>query len=129
MTTAWLSIALPNGEIGILLNSSTQLAAESTTEIYGSAGTIQQQYGDAPSSQLPADGCALKLYRAGAADWQRFDFPLTPQRARIQAVPRPLIDYLHGDAPPLATAEDGRVCIEMILAAYQSAREGRRVYL
>ena len=29
---------------------------------------------------------------------------------------------------PLATAEDGRVCIEMILGAYRAAREGRRVH-
>ncbi|MCY3573270.1 MAG: Gfo/Idh/MocA family oxidoreductase [Chloroflexi bacterium] len=116
------------GEIGILFNSSTQLAAEATTEIYGSAGSIHQNYGDAPSSLLPADGSALKVFRAGASDWQRYDFPLVPQRARIQAVPRPLIDYLKGKAPPIATAAEGKVCIEMILGAYQSAREGRRVY-
>jgi len=115
------------GEIGILLNSSTQLAAEATTEIYGDAGTIQQNYGDLPASLLPAEGSALKVYRAGAADWERFDFPIVPQRARIEAVPRPLVDYLKGEAPPLATAAEGRVCIEMILGAYQSAREGRRV--
>ena len=115
------------GEIGILLNSSTQLAAEATTEIYGDAGTIQQNYGDLPASLLPAEGAPLKLYRAGAADWERFDFPIVPQRARIEAVPRPLVDYLKGDGPPLATAAEGRVCIEMILGAYQSAREGRRV--
>ena len=115
------------GEIGILLNSSTQLAAEATTEIYGDAGTIQQNYGDLPASLLPAEGSALKLYRAAAGDWERFNYPLVPQRARIEAVPRPLVDYLKGEAPPLATAAEGRVCIEMILGAYQSAREGRRV--
>ena len=115
------------GEIGILFNSSTQLAAEATTEIYGDAGTIQQNYGDLPASLLPAEGSALKLFRAGADDWQRFDFPIVPQRARIEAVPRPLVDYLKGEAPPLATAAEGRVCIEMILGAYQSAREGQRV--
>jgi len=115
------------GEIGILFNSSTQLAAEATTEIYGDAGTIHQNYGDLPASLLPADGAPLKLFRTGAKDWQRFDFPIVPQGVRIQAVPRPLIDYLKGEAPPLATAEDGKVCIEMILGAYQSAWEGRRL--
>ena len=117
------------GEIGVLFNSSAQLAAEATTEIYGSKGTIHQNYGDLPASRLPTDGVALKVYRAGDDDWQRHDFPLAPQRSRIQAVPRPAIDYLRGIAPPIATAEEGKVCIEMILAAYQSAREGRRVYL
>jgi len=115
------------GQIGILFNSSTQLAAEATTEIYGDAGAIQQNYGDLPASLLPADGAPLKLFRAGADDWERFDFPIVPQRARIESVPRPLVDYLTGEAPPLATAAEGRVCVEMILGAYQSAREGRRV--
>ena len=117
-------------ELGVLLNSSTMLAAEATTEIYGDRGSIVQNYGDLVSSSLPRPqgAVALKIYRAGSPAWEQFDFPAdTPHRARIQAVARPLIDYLQGRAAPLATAEDGRVCIEMILGAYQAAREGRRV--
>lgn len=121
------------GEMGILLNSSTMLAAEATTEIYGDKGSIVQNYGDAVSSQLPrpAGAAALKLYRAGASDWEVFpDLPAdTPHANRIRAVPRPLIDYLQGKRGPLATAAEGRICIEMVLAAYESAREGRRVAL
>lgn len=117
-------------ELGILLNSSTMLAAEATTEIYGDRGTIVQNYGDQAASVLPRQrgATALKLYRAGGRDWERFDFPAdTPHASRIAAVPRPLIDYLLGVTGPLATAEDGRVCVEMVLGAYQSAREGRRI--
>ena len=117
------------GEMGILFNSSTQLAAEATTEIYGDAGSIQQNYGDLPSSLLPAEGTVLKLFRDGGENWEKFDFPVVPQGSRIHGVARPAIDYLKGEAPPIATAEDGKVCIEMILNAYQSAREGRRVTL
>ena len=119
------------GEMGILLNSSTMLAAESTTEIYGDQGTIMQNYGDAPSSTLPRppNAPALKIYRSGSADWEAFDFPNdTPQGARIRAVPRQAVDYLHGRRGPIATAADGRVCIEMILGAYEAARTGRRVH-
>ena len=116
------------GEMGILFNSSTQLAAEATTEIYGDAGTIHQNYGDLPSSLLPAEGTPLKLFHSGADDWEKLDFPFVPHRSRIHAVPRPLIDFLKGEGTPIATAEDGKVCIEMILGAYQSAREGRRVH-
>lgn len=119
------------GEMGILLNSSTMLAAEATTEIYGDQGTIIQNYGDGPASMLPrpAGGVALKVFRAGAADWETFDFPHIQQGQRIRAVPREVVDYLLGQRPPLATAEEGRIVIEMILGAYQSAREGRRVRL
>ncbi len=117
-------------EIGILLNSSTMLAAEATTEIYGDKGVIVQNYGDQPSSAWPrpAGAVALKMYRAGSDGWETFDFPAdTPHSSRIRALPRPLIDYLLGRAGPIATAEDGRVCIEMILGAYRAAQQGRRV--
>jgi predicted dehydrogenase len=120
------------GEIGILINSSTTLAAEATSEIYGDRGTIVQNYGDAPASALPRPpgAAALRIYRAGASDWEALPFPAdTPHGDRIRAVPRPLIDYLRGAGPPLASAEDGRVCVEMVLAAYQSAREGKRIAL
>lgn len=119
-------------ELGVLLNSSTMLAAEATTEIYGDQGVIVQNYGDAPSSFLPrpAGAAALKIFRAGASDWEVLPFPAdTPHAARIRAVARPIVDYLLGQAPPLATAEEGRICIEMVLAAYRSAEEGRRIQL
>lgn len=118
------------GEIGILLNSSTMLAAEATTEVYGDRGTIVHNYGDAVSSTLPrpAGAAALRVYRAGASDWETLPFRAdTPHGSRIRAVPRPLVDYLRGRAAPLATAEEGRIVVEMILNAYRSAREGRRI--
>ncbi len=118
------------GEMGILVNSSTMLAAETTTEIYGDGGTILQYFGDSPSSGLPRPpgAVALKIFRAGARDWEAFDLPAdTPHGNRIRGLARPLVDFLHGRRGPVATAEDGRVCIEMILAAYESARSGQRV--
>lgn len=117
-------------EMGILLNSSTMLAAEATTEIYGDRGSIIQNYGDQPSSALPRPphAVALKIFRAGNNAWEHFDFPAdTPHSSRIRAVPRPLIDYLQGQGQPLASAEDGRICIEMILGAYQAAATGKRI--
>lgn len=121
-----------NKAIGVLINSSTMLAAESTTEIYGDRGVIVQNYGDAPASSLPRPpgAAALKLYRAGAADWERLDFPAdTPHGTRIRGVARPAVDFLLDKRGPIATAEDGRACIEIVLAAYQSAREGKRIVL
>ncbi|MCY4023525.1 MAG: Gfo/Idh/MocA family oxidoreductase [Anaerolineaceae bacterium] len=118
------------GEIGILFNSSTTLAAENTTEIYGDAGSIIQNHGDVPSANLPRlpGAMALKIWRQATGAWELPEFPLRPHGERIRDVARPLVDYLHGRCGPLATAEDGRVCIEMILGAYESARTGRRVF-
>lgn len=115
------------GVMGILFNSSTQLAAQSTTEIYGDTGTILQDYGDAPSSHLPAKEAPLRIYRQGESEWEVFDFPVVPHHTRISAVPRPLINYLKGQREPLATLKDGRVAIEMVLGAYQSAQTGQRI--
>lgn len=115
------------GIMGILLNSSTQLAAQSTSEIYGDMGTILHDYGDAPSSHLPTKESPLRLYQKGNDEWQAFDFPIVPHHTRISAVPRPLINYLKDQGAPLATAEEGRVAIEMVLGAYESANTGKRV--
>lgn len=118
------------GEMGILLNSSTTLAAEATTEIYGDQGVIVHNYGDSPSSTLPRPpgGVSLKFYHPGDSQWTLEDYPAIPHGDRLRNIPRRVIDYLKGVGEPLATAEDGRVCIEMVLGAYQSAREGRRVH-
>ena len=120
------------GEIGLLINSSTMLAAEATSELYGDGGTLLHYFGDAPSSALPrAPGAvALKLFQKGGQDWQTFDLPANiPHGNRIRGLAQPLVDYLLGRRGPLATAVEGRVCIEMVLAAYESARSGRRVML
>lgn len=116
-------------EMGILLNSSTTLAAEATTEIYGDQGSIIHNYGDVPSSNVPnpPGAVALKVYRASVGDWEYFDFPLVQHGERIRAVPRAVVNYLRGIQEPLATAEAGRICIEMVLAAYEAARQGKRV--
>ena len=118
------------GEMGIILNSSTTLAGENTTEIYGSKGVLIQNYGDGPScaAPRPADSPALKVYLRERGDWEICDVAVPANHAeRLRAVPRPWLDSLLNDAPPPASAEDGRVALEMILGAYQAAEEGRRV--
>lgn len=120
------------GEIGILLNSSTTVAGVNTTEIYGTEGTIVQDYGDAPSTSAPRaiEASPLRLIRTGDKEWTEFQMPIpTAQSERIAAIPRPFVDYVrdihheHEHVP----AEDGRVSVEMVLGAYRSAAEGRRV--
>ena len=118
------------GAMGVLINSSTMLAAESTTEIYGDGGVIVHNFGDSPASSLPRPpgATALKIFRAGAKDWDVFDLPAdTPHGDRIRGLARPIVDFLHGRRGPIATASEGKDCIEIILAAYRSAHEGRRI--
>jgi predicted dehydrogenase len=118
------------GEMVVLLNSSTTLSAVNTTEIYGDEGTIIHDYGDSPSTSAPRakDAVPLRLLRKGAQQWEEFPFAIPASHAeRIGAVPLAFLDYLRGDESRAISAREGRASVEMVLGAYQAAREGRRV--
>ena len=119
-----------NGEIGVLYNSSTAVAGVNTTEIDDDAGTLIQDYGDAPSTgpPRPEDAVPLRLMRKDHAEWTSFQMPIPAgQGERIEAVPRPFVDYVRGLTDETISADEGRVSVEMVLGAYQSSIEGRRV--
>ena len=120
-----------SGAMGALFNASVTLAGENTTEIYGDEGVIIQNYDDGVSTPHAPPGVpALKLFRKSTGQWEAFDYP-TPKGhgERIAAVPRPWLDTLLRGERPTVTARDGKVSVEMCLAAYESAHEGRRVLL
>lgn len=119
-----------SGAMAVLVNSSVIHAAENTTEIYGDQGTIIQNYDDMPSTNvpLPPHPIALKLYTKENPRWHDFGLAIPKNHGeRIASVPRSFIDCLKNDTAPSITAQDGRVSVEMVLGAYQSAKEGRRV--
>jgi len=120
------------GTIGILDCSFTCVAAEDTTTIVGVEGTILQSHGDSPSCgaavPIPEGTRGLKYILAGESAWTPVDIPTPPNHGhRIAAVARPAVDCLLGRRGPIATAEEGRINVQMLLAAYESARTGRRV--
>jgi len=119
-----------SGAMAILLNTSVTLAGENTTEIYGDQGVVIQNYGDGPSCNIPRpeNAIAVKLYTRDQPAWQDLGIPIPQSHGeRISAVPRPFIDCLKNDTEPEITAWDGRVSVEMVLNAYQSAKQGRRI--
>ena len=120
------------GEMGFLFNASTTVAGVNTTEIYGDEGTIIQDYDDGPSTAAPrpANACALRYIREGDKAWTEIPMDIPDAHgARIGNVPRPFVDYVLGRTDETITAEEGRVSLEMVLAAYRSAQEGRRISL
>lgn len=121
----------PEGAMGALFNSSVTLAGENTCEIYGDEGVIIQNYDDGVSvAHAPPGAPGLKLFRKSTGEWEIFDHPLPKSHGeRIAAVPRPWLDAVLSGAPSSVTARDGKVSVAMCLAAYESAREGRRVLL
>jgi predicted dehydrogenase len=118
------------GMMGILVNSSTVMVGENTTEIYGEKGCLIQNYGDAPSCNVPRnpDGPAIKYFIYGEKEWHVPEVEIPPDHGvRIRAVPRPWLDAMLNNTPLPATGEDGRIAAEMVLGAYQSAESGVRV--
>jgi len=120
------------GAIGILECSFTCVAAEETTIVVGDRGTILQSFGDGPScgSAVPvAEGArGLKYILSGETAWNVVDLPTPSNHGhRIAAVARPAVEFFLGQREAIATAQEGRLNVQMLLAAYESSATGRRV--
>lgn len=105
-------------------------AGENTAEIVCEKGIIIGNYGDAPSSGVPRPpgGIQLKWYLEDEGRWTVSDLQdVESQGERIAGLAGPLAEFLHGRRPPIATAEEGRDVLRLILACYESAEQGRRV--
>ncbi|MGQ9814682.1 MAG: Gfo/Idh/MocA family protein [Candidatus Roseilinea sp.] len=120
----------PGGPIAEVVCSFTCPAAENTVEIIAEKGSIIQNYGDAPSCNVPRPEHAvgLKWYLSSDKQWTHSEIASPPNHGhRIAGLAGPISEFLHGKRPPIATAEEGRMALRMTLACYVSTREGRRV--
>ena len=120
------------GMMGVIECSFTCVAADDTTNIYGQHGTILQRFGDAVSCtpDLFPGQPSLRYRMAGEANWTGVDIPSPANHGlRIGAVARPAVEYLMGRGEPIATAEEGRIVVELLLAAYESSWQGSRLSL
>lgn len=107
-------------------------AGETTAEIVCEHGVIIGNYGDLVScmNPRPPGGIQLKWYHRDDGRWTIPDLPDVPdQGVRIRGLAEPLAGFLHGRRPPIATAEEGRQALRMILACYESAAQGKRIVL
>ncbi len=121
-----------DGTLAEVVCSFTCVAAENTVEVIGERGSIIQNYGDVPSCNVPRPAGAVgqKWYTLDKKDWTPSAIPSpTSHGTRIVALAKSLSDFCHGRTGPIATAEEGRTALRMVLATYVSAREGRRVRL
>jgi len=118
-----------DGPMGTLFNGSAIVAGINTCEIYGDQGTIVQDYDDLVSTpHAVGGGPALRLFRRDSGTWESFEHTVPASHGeRLQAVPRPWIDDIRAGRPSSVTARDGRISVAMCLAAYESARTGRRI--
>ena len=124
-------IAIYKYEDGALAEIScnfVSLAAENTLDIQCEKGTILLDYGDVPSTMVPHDTNGLKWIKDGDADWTYSKTPSPVSHGeRIAWQAGPLADFLNGKHSPVATAQEGRDVLRMILACYVSDENGQRV--
>lgn len=112
--------------------SFVSLAGENTTEIIAEKGVVEQNFGDAPSSAAPrpAGAAGLKWFLQGANEWTVSDIASPGNHGeRIVGLARPLAEFLHGRRAPIATAEEGKTALQMVLACYESYEKGKRIGL
>lgn len=122
----------PDGSFGEVSCSFVAVAGENTMEIICEHGSIIGNYGDGPSNNIPRPpgGVQLKWYHTKSGDWTVSDIPDIPnQGARILNLCGPIAEFLRGERPPIATAEEGRETLRHVLACYESFETGKRVYL
>ncbi|WP_158606390.1 Gfo/Idh/MocA family protein [Paenibacillus ginsengarvi] len=123
----------PGGPIAEVGCSFTCHAAENTTEIVAERGTIVQHYGDAPSCNSPRPpgaGPGLKRFDAATGVWTASEHESPPNHGhRIRGLSGPLAAFIRGEREPIATAEEGRISLQMVLACHASSRQGQRVTL
>ena len=88
---------------------------------------VVRTFGSAPR---PEGAVGLKWYSVETGKWIESDIPSPPGHGhRISGLAGPIAEFLQGRRPPIATAEEGRTALRMVLACYVSSDEGRRVRL
>ena len=77
------------------------------------------------NADLIAEGVAWSLPTGLDASY----VAIRSQGERIAGLAGPIAEFLQGKRPPIATAEEGRDVLRLVLACYESHGEGRRVTL
>jgi len=108
------------------------LAGENVTEVVCERGVIIGNFGDVPSCNVPRPpgGIQLKWFLQKTGQWTISELPdIKSHGERIAGLAGPIADFLRGKRPPIATAEEGRDVLRLVLACYESAEQGRRINL
>ena len=126
--TAIAVFRYPDGKFAEVSCSFVAVAGENTLEVICENGVIVGNYGDAPSNGVrPPGGIQLKWWLQGSG-WTVSDVPeIMGQGERIAGLAGPLAEFLHGKRPAIATAEEGRDVLGLVLACYKSDRQGKRI--
>ncbi|MEU3983751.1 Gfo/Idh/MocA family oxidoreductase [Streptomyces sp. NPDC026672] len=97
------------------------LSSPDHASLSGTRGEVELHYQKSPQIEI----------QGTVSPWEGRQYLDLVGEERYEACYRDLLvafaDSIRNDTPPVPDAEDGRRALEMILAAYESAREGRHV--
>ncbi len=124
-------VEFEGGAVGVVENSWAKHGGmEDSVEVYGTGGVIYADLFKGNSALTYSEkGYGYAMEKAGTTRGWTFTMF---EEAFNQGYPQELrhfIDCVRQDTEPVVTAEDGRAALEMIYAAYQSARVGQKVAL
>ncbi|MBX3747246.1 MAG: Gfo/Idh/MocA family oxidoreductase [Verrucomicrobiae bacterium] len=125
------TVEFEGGAIGVVENSWAKYGGmDDRVEVYGTGGVIYADLFQGNSALTYSEkGYGYAMEKAGST--QGWTFTIF-EEAFNQGYPQELrhfIECVRDDRPPLVTGDDGRAVLEVLCAAYASARRGQRVEL
>lgn len=128
---AILILEFANGVVAVAEESWTKLGGmDDRAEVHGSGGVAYADllHGNAIET-YSAKGYDYAVEKAGSTSGWSFTIYEEAWNYGFHAEMAHFVDCVQNDKPPLVTGEDGRAVLEVLFAAYESARTGRRVTL
>ena len=128
---AILIVEFENGVIGMAEESWTKLGGmDDRAEVYGSKGVAYADllHGNAIET-YSLDGYDYAVEKAGSTQGWTFTIYDEAYNYGFHQEMAHFVDCAQNDRQPLVTGEDGKAVLEVIFAAYESARRGCKVTL